>query len=49
MEVFEGRSKRGFRGFSEFYEGGVRTEYLKSVFPAEDFPAWRSISTGNLQ
>ena len=25
---------------------GVRTEYLKSVFPAESFPAWQTIQTG---
>ena len=27
-------------------EAGVRSEYLKSVFPAESFPAWQTIQTG---
>ena len=26
---------------------GVKTEFLKSVFPAESFPAWQTIQTGD--
>ena len=33
-------------GFKKFMEAGVRSEYLKSVFPAESFPAWQTIQTG---
>lgn len=40
------RSNKDFPGFKEFFMGGVRTKYLKSVFPSESFPAWQSINTG---
>ena len=33
-------------GFQKFMDAGVRSEYLKSVFPAESFPAWQTIQTG---
>ena len=33
-------------GFNNFMAQGVRTEYLESVFPAESFPAWQTIQTG---
>lgn len=43
---FTRRSRQGFPGFEEFIRGGVQSEYLKSVFPAESFPSWQTISTG---
>ncbi len=39
-------SGKRFLGFEKFLNGGVKTEYLESVFPAESFPAWQTISTG---
>ena len=33
-------------GFQKFMDAGVRSEYLKSVFPAESLPAWQTIQTG---
>ncbi len=46
LSRFSRRSRREFRGFDEFQRQGVRTRFLKSVFPSEDFPSWRSITTG---
>lgn len=46
LDVFTRRTGRIFPGFKNFQDGGVKTEYLKSVFPSESFPSWQSISTG---
>uniref|UniRef100_A0A0K2TR93 Ectonucleotide pyrophosphatase/phosphodiesterase family member 6like [Oryzias latipes] n=1 Tax=Lepeophtheirus salmonis TaxID=72036 RepID=A0A0K2TR93_LEPSM len=46
LRKFSLRSGKGFPGFEEFKRGGVHTKYLKSVFPAESFPAWQTINTG---
>ena len=43
---FKQRSGKDFNGFKAFLDGGVRTQYLKSVFPTDSFPTWQSISTG---
>lgn len=48
LERFSKRSgvNGAFPGFDAFLRGGVRTEYLESVFPSESFPAWQTINTG---
>ena len=43
---FTARSKKEFPGFKDFVSGGTQAEYLQSVFPAESFPAWQTITTG---
>ncbi len=46
LELFADRSGRKFRGFEQFKKKGVQARFLKSVFPTEDFPTWRTITTG---
>lgn len=48
LRRFTLRSGKDFPGFKEFFSRGVRTKYLKSVFPSESFPAWQSINTGTM-
>ncbi|XP_023340595.1 ectonucleotide pyrophosphatase/phosphodiesterase family member 6 isoform X2 [Eurytemora carolleeae] len=46
MEQYERRTGLTLDGFRAFQSGGVRSEYLESVFPAESFPAWQTLQTG---
>ena len=47
LDLYRDRTGRELEGFAQFAAGGVRAEWLKSVFPAESFPAWQTIQTGN--
>ena len=44
--MYRQRTGSDLEGFTNFMAQGVRTEYLESVFPAESFPAWQTIQTG---
>jgi len=46
FQLYQDRTGQELEGFKRFKSGGVRTEYLESVFPAESFPAWQTIQTG---
>lgn len=46
LQRFQLRSGKDFPGFQQFQNEGIRTEYIKSVFPAESFPTWQTINTG---
>lgn len=47
MDLYRERTGKDLEGFKQFADNGVRTEWLKSVFPAESFPAWQTIQTGD--
>ena len=46
LKLYRQRTRSDLEGFNNFMSQGVRTEYLESVFPAESFPAWQTIQTG---
>ena len=46
--MYRQRTRSDLEGFNNFMAQGVRTEYLESVFPAESFPAWQTIQTGEI-
>ena len=46
LKMYRQRTRSDLEGFTNFMAQGVRTEYLESVFPAESFPAWQTIQTG---
>ena len=46
FRIYKRRTGKELEGFRRFMSEGVRTEYLESVFPAESFPAWQTIQTG---
>ena len=48
LDMYRDRTGRYLDGFHQFMSEGVRTRYLKSVFPAESFPAWQTIQTGKM-
>ena len=45
--MYRQRTRSDLEGFTNFMSQGVRTKYLESVFPAESFPAWQTIQTGD--
>ena len=46
FKIYRDMTGHDLEGFKQFIAGGVRAEYLESVFPAESFPAWQTIQTG---
>ena len=47
FDIYKRRTKgKELEWFKRFAAGGVSTEYLESVYPAESFPAWQTIQTG---
>ena len=46
FQIYRDNTGHDLEGFKQFIAGGVRSQYLESVFPAESFPAWQTIQTG---
>ena len=49
FQIYRDKTGHDLEGFKQFIAGGVRARYLESVFPAESFPAWQTIQTGELR
>ena len=49
FQIYRDNTGHDLEGFKQFIAGGVRSKYLESVFPAESFPAWQTIQTGELR
>ena len=49
FQIYRDNTGHDLEGFKQFIAGGVRSKYLESVFPAESFPAWQTLQTGELR